>query len=72
MKSLQSLSPYISAIAIDSETGKQQIAMNKVQRIQVKTKKYGAIWGFIYGATIDALLLLILHLSWGNTMDSGF
>ena len=55
--------PLLSAIVIQNEAGKTLVAMDEVDQIQVPVKKYGDLGGFLAGAGIDALIIVVYKVA---------
>jgi hypothetical protein len=49
--------PVMSAIVIEREAGKTQVAMNDVRQIEIPVKKHAALEGFLIGAVIDTAIV---------------
>jgi len=59
--------PLLSAIVIQSEAARREVAMENVYQIQVQIKKHGKLTGFLVGAAIDAIVLVASYsYSWGS------
>jgi hypothetical protein len=50
--------PLLSAMAVDTASGRTQIPLDLVARIDVPRKSHGKMTGFLVGAAIDAVLVI--------------
>jgi len=50
--------PYLSAMAVDTASGRTQVPLDLVARIDVPKKSHATLTGFLVGAVIDAVLVV--------------
>lgn len=60
--------PLLSAIIVQNKTGKETIAMDQVDQIQVPTKKHAALTGFLLGAVVDVFVIAFI-IQFGNSFE---
>lgn len=60
--------PLVSAIIVQNKTGKETIAVDQVDQIQVPTKKHAALTGLLLGAVVDVIVIAGV-ISLGNSME---
>ncbi|MCI0494555.1 hypothetical protein L0Z72_06075, partial [candidate division KSB1 bacterium] len=58
--------PLVSAIHIKDATETKQIRLDRIETIQIPTRKNGKLTGFLIGAIIDVLIILSISSAFQN------
>jgi len=62
--------PSLSAMAVDTASGRTQVPLDLVSRIDVPKKGHAKLAGFLVGAVIDAVIVIAIASSLNNVADS--